>query len=70
MYENHPEFNLCTEGHICVYKTDMLNVQLYLQGVNFLPRLHTDWFKYKANQQSCVCVAFLTKSVMIRYSDI
>ena len=52
-YKDHPEFNLCTEG-MCVYKTDMLNVQLYLQGVNFLPRLHTDWFKYRVSEQSFV----------------
>ena len=45
------EFNLCTEG-MCAYKTDMLNVQLYLQGVHFLPRLHTDW--YRVSQLSCV----------------
>ena len=37
-----------------MYKTDMLNVQLHLQGVNYLPRLHTDWFKYRVSQQSCV----------------
>ena len=52
-YKDHSEFNLCTKG-MCVHKTDMLNVQLYLQGVNVLPRLHTDWFKYRVSQQSCV----------------
>ena len=50
-YIQDSEFNLCTEG-MCVYKIDMLNVQLYIQGVNCLPRLHTDWFN-RVSQQSC-----------------
>ena len=54
--------NLCTEG-MCVYKTEVLIVELYLQDVNFLPRLHTDWFKYRVNQQSCVMCCILLPSL-------
>ena len=63
MFKDHPEFNLCSEG-ICVYKTDVLIVNLHLQGVNFLPRLHTDWFKCRVCQQSCVMCGIPLPSVL------